>query len=427
MSKFETTGFQPIQSSPATPNPKKRPHPRRKKLLLAIAVIVMFGLFLAVYVIFAKKTQAPASQHAEQQPLAAEVEDTLLRIVATGDMIAHDALNAAAKTKAGYDYGQFMQAMQPYFDAADVRFCNQATLAAGEQFGITGYPIFNAPTRLAADMAGIGCNVINTGSNHANDKSQAALDASIAVWDDIPNMKAIAGANRSETERQAIRYFETNGIRFAFLSYTTYLNSPNKQPYSVTMYSETLAEKQLAEARKNADIVMVSMRWGTEYSSDINTAQTKQSQFLADHGADIVLGHGSHVLQPVKKLAGKDGRPTYVWYSLGNFLNAQTEIETLTSGFAVMDVSKDSKEITQVGFLPIYMHYEWTAAQQAAEDLLARTNFAMYLLEDAAEPLARSQHGTTVDVQTDRIAKLLNTYTAVPILTKQQYLERTIP
>lgn len=409
---------------PIMPEPMKRPHKHRKKLLILIALMLVILITLFAYVRVRPGTlniQQTSTDQAQQQTDAAK-EKTHVRIVATGDMIAHDALNNAAKNGSSYDYLQFMQNMKPYFDAADVRFCNQATLAAGEKFGISGYPIFNAPTQFSKDMASVGCNVINTGSNHANDKSQAALEASISVWDDL-SMLAVAGANRSEKEKNEVDYFEVDGVKFAFLSYTTYLNSPNKQPYSVTMYSESLAKQQIAEARKKADIIMVSMRWGTEYSTGVNASQNTQSQFLADQGADIVLGHGPHVLEPVKKLKGKDGQPVYVWYSLGNFLNAQIEIESLVNGFAVMDIDKNSKKITNIGYLPTYMHYEWTDAQKASQDLLARKNFAMYLLEEAADPLARSQNDTTVGQQMTYVEKVLNTYTKVPILTKEQYLD----
>ncbi len=408
---------------PITPQPMKRPHKHRKKLLMFIAFTLVILITVFAYVRSrpdASNTQQTNMGQTQQQTETAK-EKTNVRIVATGDMIAHDALNNAAKNGSSYDYLQFMQNMKPYFDAADVRFCNQATLAAGEKFGISGYPIFNAPTQFSKDMASVGCNVVNTGSNHANDKSQAALEASISVWDDL-SMLAVAGANRSEEEKNTIDYFEVDGVKFAFLSYTTYLNSPNKQPYSVTMYSENLAKEQIAEARKEADIIMVSMRWGTEYSPGVNASQNTQSQFLADQGADIVLGHGPHVLEPVKKLKGKDGQPTYVWYSLGNFLNAQIEIESLVNGFAVMDIDKNTKTIRDIGYLPTYMHYEWTEAQKASQDLLARKNFAMYLLEEATEPLARSQNDTTVDQQMAYVKKVLNTYMKVPILTKDQYL-----
>lgn len=412
-----------IESLPSLPLSKKKPHRHRKKALIIVALLLCVSLFALAFLWFADQTDTTATNENSQTKTSAQHDDRTLRIVATGDMIPHDSINSAAKQSDGsYDYLQFMQNMKPYFDEADVRFCNQATLAGGSQYGISGYPVFNAPTDFTRDLAAAGCNVINTGSNHSNDKNQEVLEASVAEWDKYPDVYAVAGANRSQDESNKIRYFEVEGVKFAFVSYTTYLNSPNKKPYSVTLYSNELAKKQITEARKNADIVMVSMRWGTEYSTSINASQETQSQYLADQGADIILGHGPHVLEPVKKLKGKNGQQTYVWYSLGNFLNAQLEIESLISGFAVMDVDKESKKIASIGYLPVYMHYEWSDADKAAENLMARSNFAMYLLEESAEPLQQSQNNTTAQEQTALVKELLNTYTKVPILTKQQYL-----
>lgn len=187
------------------------------------------------------------------------------------------------------------------------------------------------------------------------------------------------------------------------------------------MYSRNLAKAQLAEANKNAEIVIVSIRWGTEYSPKINESQAVISQDLAYMGADIVLGHGSHVLQPVKKLKGANGNETLVWYSLGNFLNTQLETEALTGAIGIMDIDIQSKKITNISALPIYMHYEWTADEKARGDLLARHNIAMYPLDQAAGQIARSQLNTTVEAQTKRITDVLNQYTEVKIIKSSQY------
>lgn len=384
----------------------------------------LFLIVLGVGLLVVLKPK-PASQPDVPTPIVLPPEGqnpNRVRIIATGDVIPHDAMNAAAKNGNNYNYLQFMDNMLPLFAAADVRFCNQAVLGAGEKFGIKGYPVFNSPTQVARDMQKVGCNVVNTGSNHTNDLGQAEINASVAAWDDLPNMLAVAGANRSEAEKQQVRYFEKKGVKFAFLSYTTYTNTPGKTSYGLTIFNESLAKKQLQEARKSADIVMVSMRWGTEYSPKINAQQTTQANFLAKHGADIVLGHGPHVLEPVKKLKRLGGRDTYVWFSLGNFLNAQLEVEGRVNGLAVMDIDTITKKITTIGYLPTYMHYDWTTAQAAREDLMARKNFEMYLLEEAAEPLKKSQLNTTVETQQRYVQKVLNTYTKVPILTSQQYL-----
>lgn len=403
---------------PPAPLPPKRPF-KRRPLIIAGVIVALFLAFVGWRLIFANTAEAPDNK--DEKTTSQQQDTGRVRIIATGDTIAHDALNAAAKTDSGYDYYQFMKPLKSYFDKADVRFCNQAVPGGGEKFGIDGYPVFNTPLEVATDMNKLGCNVVNTGSNHTFDKGQAVIDAQQDHWDTLPNMFATAGSNRSEEEKQKVRYFETKGVKFAFVSYTTYSNATPSNGYGLTVYSEALAEKQLAEARAQADIVMVSMRWGTEYSQSVNAQQNTISQKLADWGADVVFGHGPHVLQPVKKLGAKDGRSTYVWYSLGNFLNAQIQVEALVNGMAVMDVDTKTKQITSLDYLPIYMHYEWTAAEKAREDLLARRAFTMVPLDEAAELLARSQNNTTIDAQKTRISDTLNKFTPVKILSPSEY------
>lgn len=401
---------------------------RRLLLLLLVSVLILgIGVGGVLWFRSRDKTTPGAAGTSEQTKSdgTTQKQPEKIRLIAVGDMLPHETINERAETSGGsWDYKPFMSGMKQYFESADIRFCNQAVLGAGKDFGITGYPVFNSPTEFSRDMQATGCNLINTGTNHTNDKGQKAIDASVSVWDGLPGILATAGANRSAEEMNKVRYFEVRGVKFAFLSYTTYTNINGQTTYGLTMYSDALAQKQINEARSNADVVIVSMRWGTEYSPDINIGQDSLGQKLADLGADIVIGHGSHVLEPVKKLSGQGGRETIVWYSVGNFLNAQLETEALIGGFAVMDIDPKTKKVEITGFLPTYMHYEWTAEQKAQEDLLARKNLNMYLLEEAAEPMRRSQLGTTVEAQKNRITEVLKRYSDVPILTKTEYLSR---
>jgi poly-gamma-glutamate synthesis protein (capsule biosynthesis protein) len=189
------------------------------------------------------------------------------------------------------------------------------------------------------------------------------------------------------------------------------------------MYSSSLAKQQLAEARQKAGIVLVSMRWGTEYSPNINAQQKAQAKEVADFGADVILGHGPHVLEPVEAITLDDGRKAYVWYSLGNFFNAQLDPETLFNGIAVMDIDPQTKKIAQPIYLPVYMHYEWSKADKAAGKLLTRKNFSMYTFDDAAAPLAKSVNQTTLEAQKKRITDTLNKLTTIKLISKDQYLQ----
>lgn len=391
------------------------PKPRFSRKLIIIAVLGLLLILSAVLFVFVfkNKSEAPGPR-ADEQPAEQPKEPGVIRLLATGDWIAHDAINAQAKTDNGYNYDSMVQGMRQQFEDADINFCNQATPAGGENYGITGYPIFNAPFAWIHTMKSLGCNVINTGTNHTNDKGQGPITAQLDEWDK-QNVLAVAGANRSADEQNKVRYFEVKGVKFAFVSYSTYSNVANPNPYSLNRFSEPLVTTQMTEAEAQADIVIVSMRWGTEYSETLNAAQEEQSQKLADLGADIVLGHGTHTLQPVKRLAGKDGRETIVWYGLGNFLNAQLETTGLTGCVADFKIDAASKKLTNSSCMPFYQHYEWTAEEKAREDLLARRNFQIVPLYSAAELVAKSQLDTTVEAQMDRIRALVNQFTEIPV------------
>ncbi len=398
-----------------TPQPvKKRPS---KWVIIGSVIALLVVLVLLAVLLFAERSDAPSPQTEAGQTTEQPEPKTSIRMLATGDWIAHDAINAAAELNGEYSYSDMTDMMKPYFDESDINFCNLATPAGGEQFGVSGYPIFNAPLAWNRDMHDLGCNLINTGTNHTNDKGQAGIDAELNEWDGYENVLAHAGANRNTEEMNTVEYFEMDGVKFAFLSYSTYSNLPNPELYSLTRFNEPLVTNQMNEARSQADVVIVSMRWGTEYSSSINAAQERDAQKLADLGADVVLGHGQHVLGPVKRLAGQGGRETIVWYGLGNFLNAQLETEALTGCVAQFDIDIATKKVSQNSCLPFYQHYEWTAADKAAGRLLNRSNFDIMPLFDAAEYLVRpnAHLDTAVQTQMERIRGIVSTYTEVPI------------
>jgi poly-gamma-glutamate synthesis protein (capsule biosynthesis protein) len=418
-------GMNQIDMAPPQPHIAK-PRRSRKKLIITVVVMLLIctAAVVAYMLLFKKSADAPAETNQSTSTVEEAPEKARVRLIATGDMIPHDAINAEAKQADGtYEYSKMFGDMKKYFDAADVRFCNQAVLGGGTEFGITGYPKFNSPTEFARDMAELGCNVVNTGSNHTNDFPQKVIDASVSAWDGLPGMLAIAGANTSATDKQKIRYFESKGVKFAFVSYTTYSNEPGPTDYSVTMYSPSLAKQQLAEARSKADIVLVSMRWGTEYSPNINAQQKAQAKQVANFGADVILGHGPHVLEPAEKITLDDGRNAYVWYSLGNFLNAQLDPPSLFNGIAVMDIDPKTKKIASPTYLPVYMHYEWSEADKAAGKLLTRKNFSMFTFDDAAAPLKKSVNNTTLEAQKQRITNTLNTLMTIKLLSKDEYLQ----
>lgn len=329
------------------------------------------------------KKQVSSSTKLSSKPVANE-----LQFAAMGDMLAHDTINQQAKRGDTYDYKPYYTQIKTLYKNADVVFCNPETLAAGQAYGISGYPAFNAPTEFARDLVsseGAGCDLINTATNHIGDKSQAALDATLDVWGELKPL-AVAGANHSPEEQNVVRYFTKNGITVAFLAFADYSNNKAVSSYGLNLYhDDALVTRLMTEARGKADAVVVSIHWGTEDSNEVNADQRATAQRVADLGADVIIGTGPHVLQKATWLSGQNGRKTLTWYSIGNMLSSQLKVNELTGGVAGFTIVKKSSGIVveQPTFKSTFMSYDWSAADKTADNLLARRNLRLQPLADA--------------------------------------------
>ena len=81
--------------------------------------------------------------------------------------------------------------------------------------------------------------------------------------------------------------------------------------------------------------------------SEPNAYQRKISEQAIDWGADLVVGHHPHTVQPIERY--KDG---YIAFSLGNFIFDQNFCEKTSTGL-ILKVSVENKKITQVDGLPV--------------------------------------------------------------------------
>lgn len=384
----------------------------RKRILLVAATLVFITLAPVVVCWFLFGTK-PTSNNTQANDATADnsanvstdtetqMKTSVVHFAAMGDMLAHDTIIANAKTDSGYDFKKFFTNIRPSYESADVVFCNQEGLSAGEQWGISGYPSFNAPTQFSADLQdGAGCNLINLANNHMGDKGTDAIDATLDVWDKL-NPLGISGANRSVEDQKKISYFTKNDIKFSFISFADFNNNTSTPAYSINIYHDTALVKSLvSEARSNSDVVIVSMHWGVEDSNSVSDDQLSAADMLNKLGVDVVIGTGPHVLQMMQTVyRTTDNFKTVVWYSLGNMLSSQLTINELIGGIANFDVVKDENDAISTSnyeFTPTYMHYEWTATEAANSDLLARKNAMIYLLDNAADPLSRSLFNKSV-------------------------------
>ena len=77
---------------------------------------------------------------------------------------------------------------------------------------------------------------------------------------------------------------------------------------------EKLVKEDIAAARTQAAIVLVTVHWGEEGTTRLREYQPRLARLMIDNGADAVIGHHPHILQGIEHY--KRG---IIFYSLGNF------------------------------------------------------------------------------------------------------------
>lgn len=362
--------------------------------LVAFAVLLVLigvaGAYAYIRLIPPAK-QAPAPVVTKQQPPTT----TQVKAAFMGDMLAHDSVVTQAITTDGYDFTPYFRLITPAYADAAMVFCNSETPVAGDTLGVSGYPSFNAPSAFARDLVrGARCNIINLATNHMADKGQTGIDETLKVWRAQAGVRAFAGANSSQAEQETVTYATFQGIRFAFVAFMDFSNVPPPNSYSVNSYHDTaLVKRLLATAREQADYVIVSAHWGVEDSHTVSQDQRATAQLFADEGADLIVGTGPHVLQPVEILTSADNRPVTVLFSIGNMLSSQLKIDELTGVIATGTFEKplDGGRVTlkELVFTPTFMSYDWPEADRQAERLATRTNLTLEPLTNARSAIPK--------------------------------------
>ena len=357
-----------------------------------------------------KDTNAVPTFDSITEPAVTETEpapaESRVKFFAAGDNIIHecvylDAMTQAASVGAPSEY--YFEGMYANFkdkiSSADLAFIN-AEGPLDTDGAPNGYPTFNAPREAGDALVNVGFDIINLANNHMLDyHGEVGLRGTINYWKTKDVLTV--GGYEGEADYNTIRTTERNGIKIAVLSYT-YGTNGNYLPAGTTdlwvpYIDDADIARHIAEAKTTADCVLVSMHWGDENEFQPNAEQKRLAKLIADAGADVIIGHHSHTIQPVEWVEGQGGHRTLVTYSLGNFLHTQLDSINLVGGTITFDIVKDEAtgevSIEDPVFDPTVLHYTANTAVMDSLDLYKRENVMIYRLVDYTDALAQS-HGS---------------------------------
>ena len=282
--------------------------------------------------------EAEPAPEPEPQPLVQTV-----RFSATGDNLIHSPIYKQAKRRAagteGYSFDYCYEHIAPFYVQQDVNWINQETLCTDELEPST-YPCFSTPGDCARALYRAGVRVFSLSNNHSYDKGAGGIASSMAHWAAMPDDVVSMGFYNLETYDDYV-YQTVNGVTIGYLSYTEMTNglpTPSGSEYGVVYLDQRdVIEKQITDMRPNCDVLVVSCHWGIEGSHTVTDAQRETAQWLADQGADLIIGTHPHVTQTAQWLTGTNENKSFVAYSLGNFINAQDMPDNMIG--AILDVT----------------------------------------------------------------------------------------
>ena len=335
-------------------------------------------------------------------------EDKTIRLVAVGDNLFHAGVHLSGKQSDGtYDYSFLFETIQPYLDDADIKIINQETIFGGNHRGNDGhlgYPLFNTRTEVGDAIAKAGFNVVTQSTNHTVDQGLDGLLHCAAFWKDNYPEIMICGIRSEADSNPPIQTMEMEGVTFAFLNYT-YGPNLGSFPSQYEGYMDILCyydEKSrildftklnprviedIKRAEEIADVVVVCPHWGTEYITKQSSYQEKFALEMTEAGADLIIGTHPHVVQPVTYVESENGNKSLCYYSLGNYVSTQKQVECMLEAMAVVTFTVTPEgefyiNEEETGVLPLVCQY--TQGSVRIDNI--------YLLDEYTEELAL-KHG----------------------------------
>ncbi|USQ84744.1 CapA family protein [Streptomyces phaeoluteigriseus] len=239
-------------------------------------------------------------------------------LVATGDILPHASVIDRARFDAGgtgFDFGPMFAGIQPVVAAADLALCHLETVHTAADPAAASMP------QLAGALAATGYDGCSTASDHSLDAGPDGVRRTLDALDGTGVRHT--GTARSAAEAAAVPLLRAGSAKVAHLAYTYDTSGvplPEGQPWAVSLIDENKIVADARNARRaGADVVVVSLHWGTEWQDAPDDRQLGLARTLTASRTggrpdiDLLLGGHAHVPQAYEKVNG-----TWVVYGLGD-------------------------------------------------------------------------------------------------------------
>ena len=241
----------------------------------------------------------------------------------------------------------------------------------------------NSPEGIMKTLAGVGVDVVALGFQKAYDQSLSGVTSTVAAARQA--RMTTLGAYESAEDAAESRIVTLQNVRVALLHYTESLTSKGSsamkkdgQTFAVPLLNMEKVQADITAAKgQGAEVIVVSVHWTNATKSTPTKNQIAVAQQIADAGADIIVGTGTRIAQPVTWLTS-GSRRVLCAYSLGSLLNDGRKDGNVASLLLQLTVSCDGAggvTFDRVAYTPTYIwrykqdgkyFYRVVASDQAA-------------------------------------------------------------
>lgn len=208
--------------------------------------------------------------------------------------------------------------MQPYLHSHDFIIGNLECMVKGEH----GENELKKP-RLSTNIETLNylnmirLNVATLANNHIYDHLQDGFSNTVNFLETNGIRYLGAGYSIEQAARPVI--ISKSDCKIGILNYATADTNPSLPPNAsihLNLFSLEKAERDIKELAKFVDWIVILMHWGGRVEGGLfpDFDQPAIGKKMIDFGADAIIGHHSHTIQPFTQYKHK-----YIFYSLGNF------------------------------------------------------------------------------------------------------------
>lgn len=246
---------------------------------------------------------------------------------------------AAQVQQHGFDWP--FAAVRDRLASADLRYGNLEFALTDRGTQANKDYTFRAPPAEAQVLARAGIDVVDLANNHVLDYGAQGLSDTLAALDAAGVLHVGAGADDVAAHRPLL--MTVNGVRIAWLAYANVPDDSGPSHFvarsleagpgrpGVAWGTPDAVRRDVAAAKQQADVVIVALHAGLEYTDVPNAVQRDLAHAAIDAGAALVLGAHPHVLQGIEFYKGG-----VIAYSLGNFVFDYDNSDRQTYGMAAV-------------------------------------------------------------------------------------------